>query len=205
MMACISEPISWLRLEMHALQRDVQIDAHLGACAACRSCFATLGEPVALPRLVFASAPPKQRWWRLPSLGLALVAASVIVLLVWNRDAAPRAENIVAIKGGGDLVLGVVRERGGAIVEDARAFLPGDRWKLVVTCPPAASTWLDVVVLDGGEPSYPLAPARVTCGNRIVVPGAFTLTGAVPNRVCVRVSDERKGPGDLACVTIKPE
>jgi hypothetical protein len=196
---CIGEPISWLRLEQHALARDAQVAAHLDACPACRACFAELG-PIELPRLVFAAARPRRRWLWLAAPGLAL--AAVIALLLWPR---PRPDNVVAIKGGGELVLGVVRERAGAIVEDARAFLPGDRWKLVVTCPPAASTWLDVVVLDGGEPSYPLAPAHVTCGNRIVLPGAFTLTGDAPNRVCVRVSETPKGPGDLACVTIVRE
>ena len=200
MSACIGEPISWLRLEQHALTRDAQVAAHLEACATCRACFATLDEPIALPRLVFAAARPKRRWFLLAMPALAV--AAIALLLAWPR-AAP--ENVVAIKGGGELVLGVVRERQGAIVPDARAFLPGDRWKLVVTCPPAVSTWLDVVVLDGGEPSYPLAPAHVTCGNQVVVPGAFTLTGAVPNRVCVRVSDAPKGPGELACVTIRPE
>ena len=202
-MSCIGEPISWLRLEQHALARDAQIDAHLAACATCRDCFGTIqAEPIALPRLVFEAARPKRRWWMIAAPSLALAAIAMFVL--WPRAAA-RPENVVAMKGGGDLVLGVVRERHGAIVEEARAFLPGDRWKLVVTCPPAASTWVDVVVLDGGEPSHPLAPAHLTCGNRIVVPGAFTLTGAVANRVCVRVSAEAKGPGDLACVTIRPE
>ena len=202
-MRCIGEPVSWLRLERHALARDAQVAAHLEACAACRDCFATLGEPIALPQLAFAAARPRRpRWVWFAAPGLAL--AAVIALLLWPRDPG-RAENVVAIKGGGVLVLGVVRERSGAILEDARAFLPGDRWKVVVTCPPAASTWLDVVVLDGGEPSYPLPPAHVACGNRIVVPGAFTLTGAVPNRVCVRVAETPRGPGDLACVTIRPE
>ena len=203
-MTCIGEPISWPRLERHALTRDAQIAAHLDACTACRDCFATIGESIALPPLAFA-APPRRRRWLAPGFALAAAAAAIVVVVLWRRGDEPRAENVVAMKGGGELVLGVVRERGGAIVEEARAFLPGDRWKVVVTCPPAASTWLEVVVLDGGEPSYPLAPAHITCGNRIVVPGAFTLTGAVPNRVCVRVSELSKGPGDLACVTIRPE
>ncbi len=201
-MRCIGEPISWLRLEQHAMARDAQVASHLEACEVCRGCFATLDAPIPLPRLII-ELPPRRRWtWLAPSFALA--AAAVIALVLWRRG-GETPENVVAIKGGGELVLGVVRERHGAIAEDARAFLPGDRWKLVVTCPPAASTWLDAVVFDGGEPSYPLEPAHVTCGNRIVVPGAFTLTGAAPNRVCVRVSEERKGEGNLACLTIRPE
>ena len=203
-MRCIGEPISWLRLEQHAIARDAQVAAHLEACEVCRGCFATLDAPIALPRLIVEAVAPRRRWtWLAPSFALA--AAAVIALVLWRRGGEPRPENVVAIKGGGELVLGVVRERQGAIAEDAHRFLPGDRWKLVVTCPPAASTWVDAVVLDGGAPSYPLQPAHVMCGNRIVVPGAFTLTGAAPNRVCVRVSEERKGPGELACVTIRPE
>ena len=140
-MRCIGEPISWLRLEQHMLARDAKVAAHLEACEVCRGCFATLDEPIALPRLVVEAVAPRRRWfasWVVPSFAFA--AAVAAVLLLWPRGGDVRPENVVAIKGGGDLVLGVVRERSGAIVEDARAFLPGDRWKLVVTCPPAAST-----------------------------------------------------------------
>ena len=37
-MTCVSEPISWLRLEQHALTPDADVDAHLASCDACRSC-----------------------------------------------------------------------------------------------------------------------------------------------------------------------
>lgn len=200
-MNCIGEPVSWLRLEQHAIARDAGVAAHLDACAACREAFAAIG-PIDLPRLSFAAAPAKKRRWWLAVAPAMLAAAAALVLVL---RPSPRPENVVAMKGGGELILGVVRERAGAIVEEARAFRPGDRWKLVVTCPPDASTWVDAVVYDGGEPSYPLEPAHLTCGNKIVVPGAFTLTGVVANRVCVRVSDAPKAPGDLACVTIRPE
>jgi hypothetical protein len=110
-------------------------------------------------------------------------------------------EDVVTVKGVGEVILGVVRERDGAIRDDATTFLPGDRWKVVVTCPPAASARVDVDVAG----DRPLAPARIACGNRVVVPGAFHLTGTAANRVCIRVSAPTTPEAGSACVTIKPE
>jgi hypothetical protein len=115
---------------------------------------------------------------------------------------------VARVKGVGEVVLGVVRERGGAIRHDARTFAPGDRWKIVVTCPPAAAAWVDVAVYDAGQIDHPLEPARIGCGNRVVLPGAFALTGDRANRVCVRIgaaaAPDRGQPPD-ACVTLRPE
>ncbi|MEO8553442.1 MAG: hypothetical protein ABI678_25890, partial [Kofleriaceae bacterium] len=92
-------------------------------------------------------------------------------------------------------------------------FAPGDRWKVVVTCAPGHATPVDVAVVEAGATTvdHPLTPARAACGNRIVIPGAFELTGRSANRVCVRVAAEtepaRAYPRgrDTACVTIAPE
>jgi hypothetical protein len=200
-MACIDTPISWPRLERYALDSaDAQIAAHLAACPACARCLEEIrGDVVALPPLV-VPARPRRRWWQLAIPALA-VAAAALVLAVWPRDRA--RDDRVTVKGVGEVVLGVVRERDGAIRDDATTFLPGDRWKVVVTCPPAASAWVHVDV--GGD--HPVAPARIACGNRVVVPGAFHLTGDAPNRVCVRVAGDAAPDGNApsACVTIRPE
>jgi hypothetical protein len=53
----------------------------------------------------------------------------------------------------------------------------------------------------------PLVPARLACGNRVVVPGAFTVTGGRANRVCVEIatiSEAAAGTG-RACLTLTPE
>ena len=136
-------------------------------------------------------------------------AAAAVILLVLIRRSDDLREDVARIKGVGEVTLGVVRERDGVIREDVYTFAPGDRWKVVVTCPPAAEVWIDVAVDDATSVDYPVAPARVPCGNRVIVPGAFTLTGR-GNQICVRVSatavplrtDPRPGDPDVACVRV---
>jgi len=209
--ACIGEPISWLRLEQFALDaRDAHIAHHLAACPACAHCLEEIRrDVVALPPL--AVPAPRRRWRWMFVLAPALAAAA-LALVLWPRH--PREpENVATIKGVGEVVLGVVRERDGTIRDDVLTYAPGDRWKLVVTCPPAATAWVDLAVIDAGTIDHPLPPARIACGNRVVVPGAFTITGDRPNRVCVRVGTEldrdRRAPvsgePDVACLTIRPE
>jgi hypothetical protein len=62
-------------------------------------------------------------------------------------------------------------------------------------------------VADGVTVDHPLAATRIACGNRVVVPGAFTVTGDRANRVCARIAAVT-GPdpeADTACVTLTPE
>ena len=65
-----------------------------------------------------------------------------------------------------------------------------------------AFTASEVAVREDGadHADRPLAPAKILCGNRIVVPGAFELTGGKPHRVCVRIEDQAD-----ACLTLAPE
>ncbi|HWO18061.1 MAG TPA: hypothetical protein VNO30_04775 [Kofleriaceae bacterium] len=228
MSACIGEPISWLRLERYALggaAGDPDAHAHLARCAACARCLGEIRDDlVALPPLaVPAPPPPRARWW---APAMALTAAAAGAILVWRigapgpggpgsslgarPDEPPREDvaQVARIKGVGEVTLGVVRERAGAIRHDARTFAPGDRWKIAVTCPPVAATWVDVAVYDAGQIHHPLEPARISCGNRVLLPGAFAITGDRPNRVCVRLgaaaAPDREQPPD-ACVTLRPE
>jgi hypothetical protein len=227
MTACIGEPISWPRLERHAQGggADRAVHDHLAACAACARCLDEIrGDLVALPPLAVppggeASRPERRarRWWLAPAMAFA--AAAAVALVVWRGGAGPGAgpgpdpdgaprEEVARVKGVGEVVLGVVRERDGVIRPDARTYAAGDRWKVVVTCPPAASAWIDVAVHDAGQVDHPLAPARIACGNRVAVPGAFSITGDRANRVCVRIgagaAPDRAQPPD-ACVTLRPE
>jgi hypothetical protein len=226
MSACIGEPISWPRLERYALEggtRDRAAREHLARCAACARCLDEIrGDLVALPPLAAGAvadvdARPRRRarWWAAPAMALA--GAAAVALVVWRSSSGPGGggspddpprEDLARVKGVGEIVLGVVRERGGAIRLDARTFAPGDRWKIVVTCPPAASAWVDVAVYDAGQADHPLEPARIACGNRVMLPGAFAITGDRANRVCVRIdaaaAPDRGQPPD-ACVTLRPE
>jgi hypothetical protein len=222
---CIGEPISWPRLEAHAAgwASDAAIGEHLARCAVCARCLGEIrGDLVALPPLpasVARPAPARVRWW---APAMALAAAATVALVVWRSgEGGPggvglggEREDVARVKGVGEVVLGVVRERAGAIRTDARTYAPGDRWKVVVTCPPAAAAWIDVAIVDAGQVDHPLAPARIACGNEVAVPGAFTITGGRANRVCVRIgptsdpaeaaSASRARPPD-ACVTLRPE
>ena len=195
-MSCISTPISWLRLERFALDaNDASIAEHVAACPACAKCLDEIRvDVVALP--VLAVPEKKRRWWL---FAMPALAAAIALLLVWPRR--PEQTDRVVVKGVGEVILGLVRERDGVIRNDATTFLPADRWKVVVTCPPAAAAWVLVDV----EGDHPLAPARVACGNRVVIPGAFSLNGAT-NRICVQVAkDAVLADAPRACLTVKPE
>ena len=209
-LSCIGAPISWLRLEQFAITRsDVAIASHVEQCPACKHCLEEItGDRVALPPLVVPSPAPSRAWWKWAVPAMAL--AAVVALVVLRPRGESVREDIVVVKGVGEVVLGVVRERGGVVRMDARSFAPGDRWKVVVTCPPSASASVDVAVTETGAAAgsggsdHPLMPATIVCGNRIVIPGAFFLTGANKNRVCATVTSPG-GDRGTACVTIAPE
>jgi hypothetical protein len=208
-LACIGEPVSWLKLERHAAgQSDAAIASHVAACPACKHCLDEIqSDIVALPPLA-VPAPRRRSWWPRLVPAMALAAAAVIVLVLWRgrTEQTPVREDVVMVKGIGEVVLSVVRERGGVVRNDVRSFAPGDRWKVIVTCPPAASATVDVTVTEQGatRADRPLVPATIACGNAVVLPGAFTVTGRYPNRVCARVSSEQ-GESAEACLTITPE
>jgi hypothetical protein len=201
-MACIGEPISWLRLERFALGApDPAIASHVEACPACRDCLAQIRDDVvALPPLAI---PVRRRaawrwWWIAPAF-----AAAVALIVVLRPPGVPRA--VVGVKGVGEVALELVRERRGAIRYDAASYAPGDRWKVVVTCASPSQVWIDVSVADGSTTDHPLAPAQLPCGNRVVLPGAFTITGNRDNRVCARVAAAAGGEAGTACLTLRPE
>lgn len=213
-LACVSTPISWLRLETFAAGRaDATISAHVAECTACKQCLDEIrADLVALPPLAVPAAKPKRPWWAwaVPAFALAAAAVIALVVVVRRTEEPPVRENVVAIKGIGEVVLETVRERNGVIREHVRSFAPGDRWKLVVTCPPSAMgapLAVDVTVVEVGGSTQatsidrPLVPTQIACGNHVELPGAFFLTGPRANRVCAAIGPDR----DTACVTIAPE
>jgi hypothetical protein len=206
---CIGEPVSWLRLEQLALGELAApaadaVATHLTACAACAACLDQLrADHVELPALP-APAPVRAPWWRRRAVWgiagtLAAAAAALIIFLRMPRTAedadvlSPR----IRIKGAGDVVVGLVRERGGETVTAPTGFRPGDRFKLIVTCGEATDVWVDIVVFQperAGAPltaSYPAEPMRLACGNHVALPGAFTLTGTGAASVCLALDVDR--------------
>jgi hypothetical protein len=217
MTACIGEPISWLRLESFALGApDPAIASHVAACPACRQCLAQIRDDVvALPPLDVPAAPPRparHRRWLAPVFAAA--AAATVLVVVMRRPPPPGDEGtnntsaMIGVKGADDITLELVRERGGAIRFDAQTFAPGDRWKVVLTCPPSAAGLplsIDVSVADGITTDHPLARAQLPCGNRVVLPGAFTVTGTKANRVCASIATGPDAEAGTACLTLRPE
>jgi hypothetical protein len=120
-------------------------------------------------------------------LGLAAAAAVFALVFALRPGERPRGggPRVVAIKGGGDVTLEVVRERDGSVAWEPTSFAPGDRFKLLVTCPPPLQLHADVVVLQGDGAAYPGEPAVVSCGNRVALPAAFRITGEGAATICV--------------------
>jgi hypothetical protein len=197
---CISEPISWPRLEQHARASDRDVDAHVAACPACHACLEAIrADAIVLPALVVAE-PRRARWWWLAAPALA-AAAAVLVLLVRPQPEPPHPL-VARVKGIGDVIISTQRERAGVVRDDIHSFAPGDRFHVVVTCPPAATgaVAITVDVRDGVTVDHPLAPATLACGNNLVLPGAFTLTGTRANELCVHINDAAP-----ACLSLAPE
>jgi len=228
MTACVSEPVSWLRLERYALGEldgaaAGAIRDHLAACPVCHACLARIeADDRALPPLPVSRAKPTRAFWSWPRLawagGLLAAAAALLLVLRPGRDARPVLGQSTPpgdrIKGGTDATIAIVRERAGAVTAEAATFEDGDRFEVRVTCAQLAPVWADVVVFQRAEVSFPLAPSRIPCGNDVTFPGAFRITpgpgGLEPATVCVaidpagtpdRVAIQAAGPGapGLAC------
>jgi hypothetical protein len=206
-------PLSWLRLERHALgeldaDEGRDISAHLSTCARCRAVADQIAADAgrALPPLpaVAASAATSRR---LPPsdhsrpllrgrrqafvVAAAAAAFAVVVGLGLRPRDQPRVgqprivARVVAIKGGGDVAIELVRERDGSVAWDPTSFAAGDRFKLLVTCPPPLQLHADIVVLQSEGPAFPGEPTVIACGNCVPVLPAFRITGPGPATVCV--------------------
>lgn len=199
--ACIGQPVSWLRLERLALGElaptaAAEVRAHLAACPACAAALARITDDQRpLPRLLAAVAPARVRWWRRPAAwcgGAAVVAAAAaavaLVPTAGERARPGSAAAVVHTKGAGAVAITLVRERGGAIGFDPDDVAPGDRWKIELSCAPGPVAWVDVAVIQGPAIAFPLPAQAVTCGNRVVVPGAFRITGGAAE-VCVAIAE----------------
>jgi anti-sigma factor RsiW len=207
--SCTAEPVSWLLLEQLALGeldpvRQRAIEAHLAGCAACRAARdhieADRARPLApLPELAVARA--RRRAPRRVAVAAATLAAAAALLLFIRDRRAPDPSPDPSRGGakGGELAVGLVRDRGGEVTLDPTGFRPGDRFKVLVTCVSAGEVDVDVAVLQAGATFHPLERARLRCGNQVPLPGAFRLTGDQPAAICAIVGGQR------ACADLAPE
>jgi hypothetical protein len=204
---CLNTPLSWLTLERYQsgelpLAEAALAEAHLLECPVCAECYKSLEVEVALPPLPAPKARVAEqrstsRWplpWAWLGLGLAAAAAVLFVLLPGRSVNPPNLAGYPPAKvsyKGGELSLSVVRERQGQIAHMPKSVQPGDRLKVELTCPAANALRWDVAVIDDSGVSYPLqANAKLQCGNRVALPGAFRLDGKGAAWICAMVAKE---------------
>jgi hypothetical protein len=127
----------------------------------------------------------------IPIVGALAAAAAVLLVLGKNPSAPDVPGEGPRVKGGGSAPsFALVRDDEALIEEAGGSFHDGDRFKVLVTCPPDAHPRFDVVVWDAEGASFPIAAANeVACGNRIALPGAFRVTGSSRMTVCLIASD----------------
>ena len=220
MSACTAQPISWLKLEQYQLgelsaDEMRRVEAHLKECEVCRASLDSIraDETVLKPLPEVTRKAPVWRWVT-AGTALAAAAALLLVLLVtdWRKAVPDIPGSKIGFKGG-ELSLSLVRERQGKILHDPESFAPGDRFKLQVTCPPSEEIFWNVVVFQAGGSSFPYIPEEpLRCGNRVPLPGAFTITGKSAAVVCLVVSSQpldrislslEKLPPDTVCTILR--
>jgi anti-sigma-K factor RskA len=230
-LACVGQPLSWLTLERHALAElhgpaAAATTEHLAQCAACAAALGTIASDrralPALPALpaLDADVPAQtddlararaRRRQLMIGAGVFVAAAAALLLVLRPKD-APTGElsASVRVKGAGLVNMTLVRERDGAVAFDPPDVRDSDRWKVQLTCAPGGGATVEVVVYQPGEPAAVALPAQpFACGNSIVVPGAFRITGGAAT-ICARLASASLPPlpatpgGAMACRTIAP-
>jgi hypothetical protein len=194
---CVTEPVSWLRLERFHLgevdsaEHD-RIAQHLSLCPACAACLTRIEHDATreLPPLPIRERPRRRGLpaWGLAGAGALAAAAAVVIGLGPFVHPGARAPATVVgdrIKGG-EVAFSLVREDDERFAGTAGVFRNGDRFKAVVSCPPGMAAAFDLAVYDSSGVSFPLETARgIVCGNDVPLPGAFRVTGGEEETVCL--------------------
>jgi hypothetical protein len=211
---CKGNSPSWLTLELYHLgelpgSNRAEVEAHLDDCPCCRECLEQIrvDENTELAPLRPVTVRDKHLVRVRPSWIVASLAAACAVLLVVfllpggprkDRSGLAPAPSRIAFKGG-ELTIVLVRERDGATLNDPETFMPGDRFKVLVTCPPGEELFWDLAVFQNGQTDFPLDPAEViACGNRVPLPGAFQITGRAAADVCLLTAPQAIIRADIA-------
>lgn len=227
MRACIGEPVSWLRLEQYALDElergdKAAVDAHLSDCTACRSSLSSItDDDWRLPALTPSVQPRRPALLAWLTGSAAVAAVCVVALVLLSRSGGEQAAGVpgprVSIKGAGTVAVKLVRERDGSTALDPSRYAAGDRFKVLLTCPPGTSLRADAVVFQDREAAFPLTAQTIQCGNGVALQGAFRVTGNTPFTVCAVIGDRAMpvraalakrqraaGLARAACTTVTP-
>jgi hypothetical protein len=201
--------VSWLTLERYCLgelpaTEAARVQHALQHSEELRRCYERIQAdqgrvlPVLTPP-VMRPLPRRFRWDFIPRPALAAAATLVVLLAVGllsrevMRDGAP--ENRVK---GGEVAIDLVRRSGGRLDTEPSVFLEGDEFKVRVTCARQGPLDWQLSVFQGNEVFFPLeATAPLHCGNEVLLPGAFRLTGAQPVLVCLSVEEDVVEPQHL--------
>ena len=216
MSTCISEPLSYMRLERYALgelptEETQRVAAHLDGCAVCRACYERVRSDgreqelmalsVKLGAQPLPAAPRRKRSW--PALAAAASVACAVYLMLQPKTAikSPDLEPPTGTKGGA-LALEVVRmDAQGQLLEPTH-FAAGDRFKLLFSCPEGFEGTVRVLAFQSGEVFEPVPAQELTsCGNRRPLSGAWQFDGAGAVDLCVVFS--RDVP--YVCARIEPQ
>jgi hypothetical protein len=217
---CAAQPISWLKLEQYQLgelsaDEMRRVEAHLDECEVCRAGLESIQKDEAVPKSL-PEVTRKAPVWRWVTAGVALAAAAALILVLlvadWKKAVPDIPGSKIGFKGG-ELSISLVRERQGVILHDPESFAPGDRFKLQVTCPPSEEIFWNVVVFQDEGSSFPYMPEEpLKCGNRVPLPGAFSITGKSAAVVGLVVSSQpldrvslslEKLPPDTVCTILR--
>ncbi|HET8932637.1 MAG TPA: hypothetical protein VFN67_04315 [Polyangiales bacterium] len=201
MTSCIGEPVSYFRLERYGLhelpaEEDRSVAAHLEQCAVCRACYERIQADARDSDIAAIAAQlsqlPAARPRRARALwGLTALAASVACLLFVLRPqpAVPGIASESTTKGDGFALELVRADADGQLLEPTH-FVPGDRFKLLLTCPASSAGSVRVLMFQGGASYEPVAAQRLdTCGNRRPLAGAWGLDGLEAVELCAVFAD----------------
>lgn len=193
---CVSQPISWLKLEQYHtgdLQEKHQQDiaGHLSVCTSCNGKYQQIVLDNRPLRPLSIEADPKTRYALMSSFAwgfgaTAAIAALVFILFIPKSDIPGSFPKHRIIYKGGDVVLSLARERQGRVVQDPKTYRDGDRFRLFLTSPKLGPISVDVAVFQEDKVFFPYPNRQnIMSGNRVPLAGAFRVTGDITTTICV--------------------